>query len=114
MASAPEYLPADVRAVWEELSGDFGSGPGFEAFCGQVARLRDAQARISREGLVIADAKGSPVPHPALAIETKAQAEIRAWMKTLAARESSAESGQEGDDEFTRARRERAERAAGA
>ena len=112
--SAPDHLPGDVRAVWLELADDFGSGPGFEAFCGQVARLRDAQRRISREGLVTADAKGNPIPHPALAIETKAQAEVRAWLKALnASGGASSEQGGE-DDEFTRARTARAERQAGA
>lgn len=76
----PGHLPDDVRVVWEELaphSPAFGSL--FEAFCGQVARMRDARKRISAEGLVVADAKGQPMPHPALEIERKAQVEIRAW-----------------------------------
>lgn len=47
-----------------------------EAFCGQVARLRDAQQRIAAEGLIIADPKGNPIPHPAIAIERAAAAEI--------------------------------------
>lgn len=48
-----------------------------EAMAVQVARARDAQARIDAEGLVVAGSKGEPVPHPALAIERAAQAEIR-------------------------------------
>ena len=79
MGSAPGHLPEDVAAVWQELHADQHIGPDFEAYCGQVARLRDAQGRISREGLVVADAKGQPIPHPALAIERQAQVEIRAW-----------------------------------
>lgn len=79
MASAPEHLPEDVAAVWLELHADRRSGPDFEAYCGQVARLRDAQRRISGEGIVVADEKGRPVPHPALEVERKAQAEVRAW-----------------------------------
>lgn len=77
--STPKHLPDDVRAVYEELYALGASGPEFEAYCGQVARLRDAQKRISEEGLVVADEKGRPVPHPALAIERAAQAEVRAW-----------------------------------
>ena len=77
--SAPKHLPDDVRAVYDELAGLGASGPEFEAYCGQVARLRDAQKRISEEGLVVSDEKGRPVPHPALAIERAAQAEVRAW-----------------------------------
>ena len=76
----PAHLPADIAAVWQELlePGE-STTPGFEAYCGQVARLRDAQTRISAEGLVVADEKGRPVPHPALEIERRAQIEVRAW-----------------------------------
>lgn len=78
--SAPDRLPPDVAAVWVELAAESASlGPDFEAYCGQVSRLRDAQSRIAREGLVVADEKGRPVPHPALDLERRAQAEIRAW-----------------------------------
>ena len=80
MGSVPGHLPDDVAAVWSELVGESSrTGPEFEAYCAQVARLRDAQARISREGLVVADEKGRPVPHPALEIERRAQVEVRAW-----------------------------------
>lgn len=76
----PKHLPDDVAAVWCELNqGASQQGPDFEAFCGQVARLRDAQRRVSEEGLVVADEKGRPVPHPALDVERKAQVEVRAW-----------------------------------
>lgn len=80
--TAPAHLPGDVAAVWVEINtgntNRFDS-PSFEAYCGQVARLREAQRRVSIEGLVIADPKGNPVPHPAILIEKHAQAEIRAW-----------------------------------
>ncbi|MBK9156706.1 MAG: P27 family phage terminase small subunit [Micropruina sp.] len=82
--SAPDHLPADMRVVWDELAAQYvAGGPDFEAYCGQVARLRSAQHRIADEGLVVADSKGQPVPHPALDIERKAQAEIRAWSGKL-------------------------------
>ena len=54
-------------------------GAEFEGWCGQVARLRDAQHRLVVEGSVVADAKGSPIPHPALVVERQAQGELRAW-----------------------------------
>ena len=44
-----------------------------------MARLRDAQARLAAEGSIIADPKGVPIPHPAIAIERAAQDEIRKW-----------------------------------
>lgn len=76
----PAHLPPDVAHVWGEFVGRSKNvGAEFEAWCGQVARLRDAQHRLSVEGLVVADAKGSPIPHPALVIERQAQAELRAW-----------------------------------
>lgn len=87
--SAPGHLPADVAAVWSEVCERHGDdaqrieGPDLEAYCGQVARLRDAQRRIDAEGLVIADPKGHPVPHPAIAIERVAQDEIRKWGTTF-------------------------------
>ena len=78
--SPPAGMPGDVAAVWVELvSSGVRSGPGLEAFCGQVARLRDAQKRLSVEGLIIEDPHGNPIPHPAISIEKAAQDEIRKW-----------------------------------
>ena len=82
MTDAPQHLPADVASVWVEIVASVGqqaAGPDLEAYAGQVARLRDAQARIAAEGSIVADPKGNPIQHPALAIEKSAQAEIRAW-----------------------------------
>ena len=82
----PSHLAPDVAAIWREHFANAGRiGPDFEAWCGQVARLRDAQRRIGAEGAIIADAKGNPIPHPALAIERQAQAELRAWGDTFRA-----------------------------
>lgn len=82
--SAPEYLSSDVATVWLEVTQAHGdpdriAGPSLEAYCGQVARLREAQRRLASEGLVIANPKGDPIPHPAIAIERTAQDEIRKW-----------------------------------
>lgn len=80
---APAHLPDDVRAVWVEMTADWedpaAPDPSLEAYCGQVARLRDAQRRLASEGSVISDPRGHPIPHPALAIERAAQDEIRRW-----------------------------------
>lgn len=71
--------------IREEIRAAFGDGfervdgPDLEAYCGQVSRLRDAQMRIASEGLIVSDAKGQPMPHPAIAIEKAAQDEIRKW-----------------------------------
>ena len=78
-------MTTDVQAIRKEVLAAYGDGadridgPDLEAFCGQVARLRDAQARLAAEGSIIADPKGVPIPHPAIAIERAAQDEIRKW-----------------------------------
>lgn len=71
---------SDVGVVWDELIAKGARpGPQLEAYAGQVARLRDAQARLASEGLIIEDPRGNPIPHPAIAIEKAAQDEIRRW-----------------------------------
>ena len=78
-------MTTDVQEIRQEALAAYGDGadridgPDLEAFCGQVARLRDAQARLAAEGSIIADPKGVPIPHPAIAIERAAQDEIRKW-----------------------------------
>lgn len=83
-------LPPGVRLVKDELlSAGLVEVPGFDAYCGQVAIEREAAQRVAREGIVVADAKGNPVPHPALEIQRKAQAEMRAWVPRLRKRRGS-------------------------
>lgn len=81
MSASPEHLSPEARAVWDAVVAKKPGceGPDLEAYSVQVARMRDAQARIDREGLIVADAKGNPIPHPALAVEKVANAEVRAW-----------------------------------
>lgn len=81
---APERLDAAAAAVWTETVAAHHDparivGPDLEAYCGQVALQRDARARIAREGSIIEDERGRPDVHPAIALELKAQSEIRAW-----------------------------------
>lgn len=79
----PNGLPPHLNSIWDETQESFSAriGPiGMEALCIQIYRMRDAQERISREGAVVADAKGAPAAHPALAVEKQAQAEIRQWV----------------------------------
>lgn len=81
----PPSLPAAAADVWREIIDLYGDGaetiigPDLEAYCGQVAILREARRRIDEEGLITADPKGNPIPHPAIAIERAAQVEVRAW-----------------------------------
>ncbi len=78
-----------MQAVKDELiAAGFFDIPGFDAYCAQVHVERDAGARVASEGLIVADSKGNPVPHPALEVQRKAQAEIRAWGPRLKVRRS--------------------------
>lgn len=79
----PSTLPDHLSAIWDETAPRVVRriGPmGLEALCGQIFRMRDAQERVTKDGAIVADAKGNPCPHPALAIEKAAQAEVRAWI----------------------------------
>ena len=76
-------LPKELSAIWDELEGEVNErigSVGLEAFCGQVHRLREAQSRIAEEGMIVQDAKGNPMAHPAVAIEKQAQVEVKAWV----------------------------------
>lgn len=89
--TAPEHLPEDVAAVWAEITAahplpESIEGPSLEAYCTLVAALRVARARIAAEGLVVADARGNAVPHPAITVERDLAREIRAWGNRFASR----------------------------
>ena len=81
----PTHLAAPEQTAWLELAARWPanvpmpSGPRFEAWLGQAARLRDAQQRLANDGLIISSPKGDPIPHPALGIEKQAQSELRSW-----------------------------------
>lgn len=85
MSETPTHLSSPEVDAWEELAARWPEGvpmpegAEFEAWLGQVARLRAAQRAIAKDGLIVADTKGTPMPHPALEIERKAQTELRAW-----------------------------------
>lgn len=77
--------PSDFEAVRAELLAEHGDGadrvrgPEFDAYATCVARLRDAQARIAVEELIVPDSKNQPVVHPAFAIERQCMDELRKW-----------------------------------
>lgn len=82
MTTAPDAaaVAEELRAAWPERSSrPKPSGPEFEAYCGIVARLRDAQRRLAAEGPVIQSPKGDPIPHPALAVEKSCAEQLRRW-----------------------------------
>jgi len=80
----PPTLAEHLVPIWEELSEQVRPSigmAGLEALAIQVYRLRTAQEKITSEGMVVADPKGNPTPHPALRVEKDAQSEIRRWIK---------------------------------
>lgn len=84
----PAALPDHLKPIWDEMAGQVSPKiglAGMEALVIQVYRMRDAQQRVSRDGLVVADEKGRAVEHPALAIERAATREVRDWMKQFPA-----------------------------
>lgn len=81
---APAYLDEASADVWRETIEQHHepakiAGPDLAAYCGQVALWRDLRERVAREGSIIADERGRPEPHPAIALERAAQKEIRDW-----------------------------------
>jgi len=82
----PPSLPDGMRDLWCELSAGIPErvpDAKVEGLVTAMHRLRDARSRIANEGSVVADARGNPVAHPAIAIEKQAGAEVRAWMKEI-------------------------------
>lgn len=53
------------------------------AYDAAVAEWAGARAAVQADGIVITDPKGRLVPHPALAVERSAAAEMRAWMAEI-------------------------------
>lgn len=77
-----DTLSERAKDVWDRVVVDRGdpstavTADALAAYCTCVARLEDARERIDRDGLIVADAKGQPVPHPALALERALQADL--------------------------------------
>ena len=78
---APASLSAAAVAVWQEMAPELERkrlAPAMvEAVVMCVTRMRDAQARIDAEGMIVSDEKGRPVPHPALAIEAACRKDLK-------------------------------------
>lgn len=83
--AAPKHLSEAVAAVWMEVAPELErkrlTAAQIEAYAVCVARMRDAQRRVDAEGLIVADEKGRPVPHPALAIEKSCRAELKSLVR---------------------------------
>jgi P27 family predicted phage terminase small subunit len=82
----PEWLSVEGSAEWDrvlpelmrlELTKELDAG-SLAAYCEAVSTLREATLTVQREGLFI-DAKQGMLAHPAVGIQRKASADLRAW-----------------------------------
>jgi P27 family predicted phage terminase small subunit len=86
-ATPPAHLSESAQRAWVEVVADLGvsvdgvESPALESYAVAIGRMRDAQHRIDTEGMIVADDKGRPSPHPALAIEKAASAEVKRWLE---------------------------------
>ena len=90
-ADPPQHLSPSAVGAWREVvAGREQAGfapleaPIVEMIAVQLARMRDAAARVDGEGLLIADPKGNPVPHPALEVERAAGEQLRRLLGEMA------------------------------
>ena len=78
----PERLSRRAAEAWREVTAAHGQhagrviGPDLEVYCEAVGRAREAHERIAVEGMIVADPRGSPIPHPALSVAKAAEATI--------------------------------------
>lgn len=85
--AAPEHLSQAAKSVWSEVvpallrRRPVPAMGTIEAYVVCLSRMRDAQGRVDREGLLIADEKGRPIPHPALAIERACRSELKSLVR---------------------------------
>lgn len=81
----PGHLSPAAATIWAEVAPELthkrATAGVIEAYVVCLARMRDAQDRVDREGLLIADEKGRPIPHPALAIERACRAELKSLLR---------------------------------
>ena len=90
MARTRDQIRADLAARFQEAGDRLERVPdgAVDAYCATLANLLDAQERIEREGetLIVADAKGAPVPHPAADVVIRCSRELREYATLLAPR----------------------------
>ncbi len=72
----PDTLAEKYHAAYLETVGGMKSGTApqvAEMIAVQIQTARDCRARIDRDGFLVADSRGNPIPHPAIDMEAAAQ-----------------------------------------
>lgn len=80
----PDHVDDGVKAVWREIVAAHPKpesivGPELETYCAQIAIIRDCRAQVAREGVLVEDRNGKPVPHPMLAVERETLKALKGW-----------------------------------
>jgi P27 family predicted phage terminase small subunit len=86
--SPPTGLSPEAKGWWTRLQTEFGiEDPAGLMILGSAAealtRMRQAQAVIAKEGLVLQDRFGQSVAHPATRIERDGRAQMLACLREL-------------------------------
>lgn len=86
----PRRLSAAERRAWREVAeaapwADARDAVLVERAAVTLARLREAEAQVARDGLVIEGRQGGPVRHPALATARAADDALARWLSGLGA-----------------------------
>ncbi|MCR2051805.1 P27 family phage terminase small subunit [Actinomyces bowdenii] len=85
MTTPAQAARTEIEHQFEAVGDDAGRIPThiLEACANLVADMRDTQARVEQEGLIVSDAKGAPDPHPALDVILRVSRELREHQATL-------------------------------
>ncbi|MDK8637520.1 P27 family phage terminase small subunit [Corynebacterium imitans] len=82
--AAPEHLSPEAAGVWDSVISE-SSNPALiaadelAAYCNQVVLERDCARRVREEGTIVADERGRPIPHPAIAVGRQAALDVKNW-----------------------------------
>ena len=84
----PGHLSKDAKRWWKELQGEYAISDAAGLLLLQTAmeahdRMKMAQAEIERDGQTVLDRFSQPKPHPLLATERDARAQLLAALKSL-------------------------------
>ena len=71
-----------TRGIFEECVAE--EAAAFEAYAIALCGLREAQRRITEEGMVVSDARDNPIRHPAVSIAKDLGADVAKWSERFA------------------------------
>ncbi|MFA5323432.1 MAG: P27 family phage terminase small subunit [Smithella sp.] len=88
MKKAPKHLKAAAKRLWKKLLSDYHIDDSaglalLEAACLAYQSSEEARGLVRREGLTITDRFGQTRPHPGVAIEHNARAQMIAAFRAL-------------------------------